>query len=702
MSKKKRISTAIVTVLVVALICPFALRAGLTETLGFSSGSSLSSLSSFITFFNAKDDKTALYVTKEVESPDPDDPAPADDEFEFILSKTTGGVTEPAPGVEYYLQDEKGRIYIYDGVQTHTEDKTKFEDRTVTDENGSFKLKAGQTAVFEGLVQGDTFVVEEIKRNDYDLISPASGSQSSTLTMEGSAITFKNQYKKTKSGTLEVRKNVSYPDGYQLPETPEFKFAVKIAGKAYAEKDYTVYDVKTDNDITTGTTDKDGYLTLHGDTYAKFENVPADVDYTITEILSSGAEEDGWRIVGNTSESGATQTDSGTVTNFTNVLASFIVSKEMFGGITVNEAFQFQILDGNGRPFGESLKYYLYDRTMQLVDEDIHLTAEDGTFTLKDGQKAVFIGLAKDTEYGVRELDAGRYIQFIPQEAGGYTDKVVMDSVEELPFVNASIPEETLLTVTKQIDVDASDEDLVIPDNTYTFQIMKIVDGEAVPVKNAAYDISHGSNTSTHTADENGIFTLKAWETARFVDLEKGVTYRVQEIEIPRNCQIVGSDTDQGELGDDVLAMKFVNCYVKTDDEVIEVLKTNAKDKPLAGARLQLIQVVDGEEQLIHEWVSAETAESISVKPGEYILREIEAPNGYEVAEDQTITVHKTNGGENDIYKVSMVDHRDTRVPTGVELFGSPLMRALMVVLILLAAAAVYYRGRIMRRKADA
>lgn len=199
-----------------------------------------------------------------------------------------------------------------------------------------------------------------------------------------------------------------------------------------------------------------------------------------------------------------------------------------------------------------------------------------------------------------------------------------------------------------------------------------------------------------------GIFTLKAWETARFVDLEKGVTYRVQEIEIPRNCQIVGSDTDQGELGDDVLAMKFVNCYVKTDDEVIEVLKTNAKDKPLAGARLQLIQVVDGEEQLIHEWVSAETAESISVKPGEYILREIEAPNGYEVAEDQTITVHKTNGGENDIYKVSMVDHRDTRVPTGVELFGSPLMRALMVVLILLAAAAVYYRGRIMRRKADA
>ena len=142
MSKKKRISTAIVTVLVVALICPFALRAGLTETLGFSSGSSLSSLSSFITFFNAKDDKTALYVKKEVESPDPDDPAPADDEFEFILSKTTGGVTEPAPGVEYYLQDEKGRIYIYDGVQTHTEDKTKFEDRTA---QTTAKSQAGST-----------------------------------------------------------------------------------------------------------------------------------------------------------------------------------------------------------------------------------------------------------------------------------------------------------------------------------------------------------------------------------------------------------------------------------------------------------------------------------------------------------------------------------------------------------------------------
>lgn len=201
-----------------------------------------------------------------------------------------------------------------------------------------------------------------------------------------------------------------------------------------------------------------------------------------------------------------------------------------------------------------------------------------------------------------------------------------------------------------------------------------------------------------------GIFTLKAWETARFVELEKGATYRVQEIDIPGNCIVVGSDTDEGELGDDVLAMKFVNSYQKPKprEEVIEVLKTNTKDEPLAGARLQLIRVIDGEEHLISEWVSAETAETIKVKPGEFILREIEAPNGYEVAEDQKITVTGTAGGDDDVYKVTMVDHRDTRVPTGVDLFGSPLMRALMVVLILLAAAAVYYRGRIMRRKADA
>ena len=85
--------------------------------------------------------------------------------------------------------------------------------------------------------------------------------------------------------------------------------------------------------------------------------------------------------------------------------------------------------------------------------------------------------------------------------------------------------------------------------------------------------------------------------------------------------------------------------------------------------------------------------------PGDYIIREIVAPDGYEVAEDIKLTVEATDGGEENIYKVSMVDKRDSTIPTGVEIFASPLGRVLLVVLILLAAAAIYYRTRFMRRK---
>ena len=715
MSKKKKISTALVTVLVAALICPFAFRAGLTETLGFSSGSSLSSLSSYLTFYNAKDDLTALYVTKEVESLDPNDPAPEDDEFDFVLSQTVGGATTAAPGMEYYLRDEGGRLYVYDGVQTHKEDKSKFEDKLATDDHGMFTLKAGQTAVFDGLDQGDTFVIEEVSKRNYTQISPAGGEANVTLLPDGTVLTFKNQYSRTKPGTFQVRKNVSYPEGYELPETPEFTFAVKIAGKPYKNKDYSIREIETDNEIGTGTTDENGHLTLKGQTYALFTGVPEDVDYTVSEILSTEASEDGWRIVGPADQSGATLPDQGTAVDFTNVMASFAVSKQMFGGVVANEAFQFQLLDENGAPFGESAKYYLYDRTLQLVDEEIHYTAEDGTFTLRDGQKAVFFGIAKGTKFGVRELDQGRYIQFIPAAAEGYTDKVVKDSVEVIPFVNAADNTETLLTVKKMVGEGVADDqeggasdgdsgESVVPDVDFTFQITQLVDGEYVPVPNAAYDIQRGSITDTLNADEEGKFTLKAWETARFVELDKNETYRVQEIEIPENFVVIGEDTDEGVLTDEVLETKFTNGTGGSDDgdehsEVIDVLKTNTKDEPLAGAQMQLIMVDDEGESLVHEWVSAETAETISVVPGDYIIREIVAPNGYEVAEDIKLTVEATDGGEENIYKVSMVDKRDSTIPTGVEIFASPLGRVLLVVLILLAAAAIYYRTRFMRRK---
>ncbi len=64
----------------------------------------------------------------------------------------------------------------------------------------------------------------------------------------------------------------------------------------------------------------------------------------------------------------------------------------------------------------------------------------------------------------------------------------------------------------------------------------------------------------------------------------------------------------------------------------VPIIKQNEKGENLAGAKLG-IYYIDGETK-VKEWVSGDTAEEVFLMPGAYILKEIEAPAGYEKAED--------------------------------------------------------------------
>lgn len=69
---------------------------------------------------------------------------------------------------------------------------------------------------------------------------------------------------------------------------------------------------------------------------------------------------------------------------------------------------------------------------------------------------------------------------------------------------------------------------------------------------------------------------------------------------------------------------------------IVRIIKVDKEtQEPLAGARLQ---VIDSEGN-IYEWVSTDKPYELMLPNGEYTLREIEAPEGYEIAEDQTFTV---------------------------------------------------------------
>ena len=706
---KKTVIRIIVTALVAVFLLPMAFGVGLQEVFGILSGSSLGSNASYaITFYNTKNKETSLYVRKEIVDENGGDHS--EDEFEYVL-KLNGSIAE---GQFYRLLDEEGRnLYYYeDGLtpikKVNENGEPVLELALMTDENGQFTLKDGWTAIFDNLAQGTSYDVEEIPLAPYEQILPAGGEPAvGTVLPEGTLEVFRNLYPEAKEGTLNVRKSVSYPENYQIPETPDFTFRIAIAGKALADQEFTVKSISTDAETGSGKTNASGQFTLKGDTYAVFEGIPADVDYKVEELADAADTAAGWRQVGESVKEGATS-EQGVTLNFTNALASFAVSKEMLGGTAADEPFSFQVLDGNGKAWSGSLKYYLYSNTLQLVDADLHETGTDGTFTLKAGQRAVFVGLEKGTAYGVRETSSGRYIQYLPADGAGYTGKTVTDSVEVLPFINAELPAKSLLTVRKKI-VDNT-ENGSAPDVEFTFRINRLVDGEYVPVANAAYDIIDANGTRTLSADAEGVFKLRAWETARFVELKKGETYQVEELtdKLPRGFTVGGSPEKHGELGDDVLEIELENNYQEPENPYVAIRKENVAGKMLSGATLRLIKKnKDGSETILHEWASSETAEEFQVPVGTYFIREMEAPKSYEVAEDVEITVKdeygepKTgpNGETYYVQTFTMVDKRDTDVPTGVEAIKKPIVRTVIVLVILLAAAAAGYFGFVMRKR---
>ena len=79
------------------------------------------------------------------------------------------------------------------------------------------------------------------------------------------------------------------------------------------------------------------------------------------------------------------------------------------------------------------------------------------------------------------------------------------------------------------------------------------------------------------------------------------------------------------------------------DEEIkVEITKIDEESKkPLEGAKLQ---VLNKEGKVVEEWTSTTSAHKITKLPvGDYTLREIEAPKGYEKAQDQKFTVKDTS-----------------------------------------------------------
>jgi hypothetical protein len=506
-----------------------------------------------IIFTNTANDTPDLFVTKYVESASELYQAPEDAVFTFVL-KLDGVLAKRR---EYRVFDSTGsEVFQYEDGES-TEKKAGWSAYQ-TDRSGTFTLKAGQTAKFEYIGTGTTYEVTEISIPDQFMqIQPAEGqSIAGTMVPSGARVDFTNLYTESSAAEAEtslvVRKTVSFPAGYEAIETPDFTFCVKIDGKLWTKESYTVTDIDSGVEVESGMTDSNGRFTMKGGCMATFTGIPVNVDYEVTEILEDEngkllSELENWRSTGSITAEGATAAPVTTAV-FTNVSASFAVTKQMEDGSSTDADFIFELSDGDDNLW-TGAEYYLYSADGNLEDETIHTTDEQGRFTLKADQTAMFVGIPAGAKYSVCEIGQTEYIQVVPVSASGYRNKTVIDSVEVLPFVNKKSGS-NVLNVTKHVEdeegktVETQDEFTFVLYRKTTGTENETVSGIAMdenaedgsaavyePVANAVYSIESGSSQLTYQTGADGSFQIKANETARFTSLSAG-TYRVDEINL--------------------------------------------------------------------------------------------------------------------------------------------------------------------------
>lgn len=141
--------------------------------------------------------------------------------------------------------------------------------------------------------------------------------------------------------------------------------------------------------------------------------------------------------------------------------------------------------------------------------------------------------------------------------------------------------------------------------------------------------------------------------------------YTLAETVAPQGY-LLSSETVEIEVLEtgDIQTAEMTNDYTKVDISKTDI----ATGKELPGATLQ---VIDAQGNVIEKWVSEDKPHRIDMlEPGDYVLREITAPDGYEVAEDVAFTVDATG----EIQTVVMKDAATPGTPgkgydkTGVDL----------------------------------
>lgn len=146
---------------------------------------------------------------------------------------------------------------------------------------------------------------------------------------------------------------------------------------------------------------------------------------------------------------------------------------------------------------------------------------------------------------------------------------------------------------------------------------------------------------------ESGWKTAEEWTTGRQGHYTKNLSageYRLVEVKAPEGYELQETPVEF-TIRDGMT--EIPRLVMRNYTTIVDVEKTSAETgNLLGGARLQLIDKSDG--KVVREWTSEAGSGQrfYGLKPGTYIIHELQAPSGYERTEDREIVVKDWTGTE--------------------------------------------------------
>ena len=327
-----------------------------------------------------------------------------------------------------------------------------------------------------------------------------------------------------------------------------------------------------------------------------------------------------------------------------------------------------------------------------------YTVAEDVKFTLTDDLKAVNKVTMNDapTEVSIRKTDIttgkelpGATLQVLKKEGSElvivetiFGEKLEWVSGEEAKVIEGLPAGDYILreitapdgfTVAEDVDFTVTDElgvveKVVMEDTPIRLEISKTgftKDGEVVALEGAKLEIrERGEDNSIGDIVTNAYGEKMRFESSTETVALNGVkpgNYWLVETNAPEGYTI--ADPIEITINEDMtVSQNPVTLIMEDCPTEVSISKTDiTTGKELPGATLQVLKL-EGEELTIVEtiygekleWVSGNTPKDIKgLAAGDYILREITAPEGYAVAEDVPFTITDDLNVEN---KVVMED----------------------------------------------